>query len=147
MRNNTFLGISNTCGGSKDLTAFREQQHDNTINDVDETRMGNKRKVWESSVSSLKSKKVKGTHLTNSGTYYDASLSLGSSEKNCSFKACSIGVSNDNFVLESLSGIHLSHDIEKYHGIRVMLMNIADDIKRTHLTKVCKSFQIVFLQG
>ncbi|OMO68248.1 hypothetical protein CCACVL1_20008 [Corchorus capsularis] len=115
---------------------------------------GAKRKVWEASLSSLKTKKVKGTHQFNSHNN-------GYSDRNGSrFDGCSI--STDKSFLEATTGVSFSNNCigneaqearppmtpealattelqSNTKCFRIMLMNIADDTKKKHLTKVIEN--------
>lgn len=121
---------------------------------------GAKRRVWEASLSSLKSKKVKGTHLVGCQTEpnldvdsesdgYDSCRQrcplditknkslfgcppidpLASSRKEKNAQSCGLG----NLPSEALIRGDFSSQRQCF---KVMLMNIADDTKKAHLTKV-----------
>ncbi|KAK9289461.1 hypothetical protein L1049_007616 [Liquidambar formosana] len=122
---------------------------------------GVKRRVWEASVSSLKSKKVKGCHLIDCQLDSDWDFVPESDGRNDScFDECSLGTSRNKSLVEVTPRDYLtSTDIEKNveecrpvttmlkdqiseepvskgDCFRIMLMNIADDTKKTHLTKI-----------
>ena len=126
---------------------------------------GVKRKVWEASSSSLKSKKVKGTHQIDShrnGCQLDSNWHIipDSDRNNSRLDGCSF-VSTDKSLGEVTPGVSLVNNCkgnEAQEGrpscmtpealttkelqsnrecFRIMLMNIADDTKKTHLIKVC----------
>ncbi|KAK7852080.1 pax-interacting protein 1 [Quercus suber] len=121
---------------------------------------GAKRRVWEASLSSLKSKKIKGSHSID--CQLDSCPKALESDGNLS---CFHGYSLDNSRNKSLLGVtptasvrqsrcleksaeeHKSVNIfpegpaskelqSKGECFRIMLMNIADDAKKTCLTKV-----------
>ncbi|OMO86140.1 hypothetical protein COLO4_21290 [Corchorus olitorius] len=124
-----------------------------------------KRKVWEASLSSLKSKKVKGIHQIDSyqnGCQLDSNWHIiPDSDRNGSrFDGCSI--STDKSFLEATTGISLTNNCigneaqearpsmtpealptEELQSnskcFRIMLMNIADDTKKKHLKKVIEN--------
>ncbi|CAI9099758.1 OLC1v1036622C1 [Oldenlandia corymbosa var. corymbosa] len=115
---------------------------------------GTKKRIWESSLTSLNSKRVKGSHIIESQSDIRNSLSRGDERKCCSssssllenkslvdetslkagyldeyYKECAAG----NFTSENLDGFKVpSTDM----CFRVMLMNIADDRKKAVLTKI-----------
>lgn len=127
---------------------------------------GTKRRVWEASVSSLKSKKVKGAHSLGSSDT-DSFWSLGSkSYKNDTCHECSMGTSKDK-LLPGVAPECLSNGTDgvkdtgncttvyclpevtagteiclRRECFSIMLMNIADDNKKVHLTKVHLVFTI-----
>ncbi|CBI30067.3 unnamed protein product, partial [Vitis vinifera] len=131
----------------RDLVPFEEVDCNNMTNDVRLTGVGTdveancscsahgaKKRVWEASLSSLKSKKVKGSHQI--GCQLDSNWDIVSGNgkiDNVCFVGCSLGTTRN----ESLS--ELSFELqEKGEGFRIMLMNIADDTKKAHLTKIIK---------
>ncbi|KAL3585273.1 hypothetical protein D5086_012140 [Populus alba] len=124
---------------------------------------GTKRRAWEASLSSLKTKKVKGSHQTD----YESDSGCGSDSErfttNPCFRGCSLGISKNNSfgkatsmdpltrncmennVKEDKSSNRTSEVLvskefqSKGECFRIMLMNIADDDKKTHLTKVIET--------
>lgn len=137
---------------------------DNIIVDTDDQccsfyTQGGKR-AWEASLSSLKSKKVKGSHRIEREPESILGLDSESDGANPSVHGCSVGISKLSSHLEATAGDPLTINYVKNntkegmpttvesgalvsnglkpHGdsFRVMLMNIADDTKKTHLTKV-----------
>ncbi|XVE95859.1 hypothetical protein REPUB_Repub02eG0170400 [Reevesia pubescens] len=128
---------------------------------------GSKRKVWEASLSSLKTKKVKGTHQMDShqnGCQLDPDWHIiPDSDRNDSrLDGCSF-VSTDKSLVEVMPEVSLVSNCmgnEAQEGrpsrmteealnakelqpnrecFRIMLMNIADDTKKTHLLKVIEN--------
>ena len=128
---------------------------------------GAKRRIWEASLSSLKSKKVKGSHQI--GCQLDCNWDIVSGNGKID-DACFVGCSLDTTRNESLAEVSpsdilgssyvkknvedcrpLSKDQpsielqERRKGFRIMLMNIADDTKKAHLTKVFGLFTLFLL--
>ncbi|KAG7961993.1 hypothetical protein I3843_09G043200 [Carya illinoinensis] len=121
---------------------------------------GSKRRVWEASLSSLKSKKVKGSHSIDCQVGSNCGLALGGDENESCFQGCSLDTSRDKYLTRATHSAPLSSScvekiVEEHQLVnvmqevsvskdfkskgecfRIMLMNIADDAKRTHLTKV-----------
>ncbi|KAG6694331.1 uncharacterized protein LOC122276049 isoform X3 [Carya illinoinensis] len=121
---------------------------------------GSKRRVWEASLSSLKSKKVKGSHSIDCQVGSNCGLALGGDENESCFQGCSLDTSRDKYLTRAthsaplssscvekiveehqlvnvMQEVSVSEDFKsKGECFRIMLMNIADDAKRTHLTKV-----------
>lgn len=113
-----------------------------------------KRKVWKSSTSSLKSKKVKGSHLgscQSESNFTDGSVFC--------LQGCSFVSSKDNSLVAAPSrdwasgykekiaeecrpvNVTLETSVRKEFQsqrecFNIMLMNIADDAKKANLTKV-----------
>ena len=128
---------------------------------------GAKKRVWEASLSSLKSKKVKGSHQI--GCQLDSNWDIVSGNgkiDNVCFVGCSLGTTRNESLSEvlprdilsssyveknvedcgPLSKDQLSFELqEKGEGFRIMLMNIADDTKKAHLTKVFSLFTLFLL--
>ncbi|MCL7026054.1 hypothetical protein MKW94_003847 [Papaver nudicaule] len=116
---------------------------------------GVKRRAWEASLSSLKSKKVKGGHC-DCHVDITCDLSLECDRANNSGSTGSSGGKSCSAILKSLPLIHscqLSHAAESRSGNiltdedcgnklstgechRIMLMDIADDVKKSFLTKI-----------
>lgn len=120
------------------------------------------KRVWEASLSSLKSKRVKGSHQTDCETESIMGLDSGSGSERTDpcFNKCPLGISKScSFVGVTSTNPLTSHCMEdnakegrtinmasealgskelpsKRESIRIMLMNIADDAKKMHLTKV-----------
>ncbi|WCJ33392.1 N-acetyltransferases N-acetyltransferases [Euphorbia peplus] len=117
-----------------------------------------KKRAWEASLSSLKSKKVKGSHQIECQT--ESVLGLGSDKRGPCFHGCSLGMSKCSSFMEATargplttnsvknnakdsksttmeSGALVSNEPQPQgERVRIMLMNIADDTKKAHLTKV-----------
>lgn len=110
-----------------------------------------KRRVWEASWSSLKSKKVKGSHDIdfNLGSDWDH-ISENTEENDGVLGDCCVGVSKDwsslevtrlhdpPHLAEKREGTFIFTDEMPPRGIQpvIMLMNIADNSKKTCLVKV-----------
>ncbi|EEF32294.1 hypothetical protein RCOM_0255070 [Ricinus communis] len=116
-----------------------------------------RRRVWEASLSSLKSKKVKGSHQIDCTEY------SGSDRMESCFNECSLAISKGNSFLEVSDtdpltsncmennakegrSINMGSEAIVSRGlqsmgdnIQIMLMNIADEAKKIHLTKVIES--------
>lgn len=125
------------------------------INNCSCSSQGTKRKSWDSweaTLSSLKTKKVKGNHHIDCQIDSDYMVSDGG--RNCScFNGCSFGISSGKSLEEVTPGISLIDErvpismmpplyeehAPKRECVRVMLMNIADDTKKAHLTKVIEN--------
>ncbi|XP_010273312.1 PREDICTED: uncharacterized protein LOC104608888 isoform X2 [Nelumbo nucifera] len=125
------------------------------------SRQGAKKRVWEASLSSLKSKKVKGGH--HIGCHLDSNWELVSENgrgNDSSVGGYSLGTSVDKTLVEvnhkdALNCSSLASHVEesplhimpneyntsekhqsKGECHRIMLMNIADEVKKMHLTKI-----------
>lgn len=151
LRNNSDLNKTTIDLGLKK----NERDADETYCSCSTQRVVNKR-VWEASLSSLKSKKVKGGHDIDCNLASSWNLIRENSEiKDARFDDCSYGISKDWSSLEVTSKDQLrlcgpaSHaeDNRQVHlkstdelTLRgkplIMLMNIADDSKKECLTKV-----------
>ncbi|KAG8646596.1 hypothetical protein MANES_09G016500v8 [Manihot esculenta] len=123
------------------------------------------KRVWEASLSSLKSKRVKGSHQTDCETESIMALDSGSGSERTDpcFNKCPLGISKScSFIGVTSTNPLTSHCMEdnakkgrtinmasealgskelpsKRESIRIMLMNIADDAKKMHLTKVIET--------
>ena len=121
---------------------------------------GAKKRVWEASLSSLKSKKIKGSHSID----YQLDSNFGIALESDGNLSCSDGFSLDTSRNKSLLGVTpwaslscscLEKSAEEHRSVnvmpkgpaskelqsngecfRILLMNIADDAKKTCLTKV-----------
>lgn len=123
-----------------------------------------KRRVWESSLSSLKSKKVKGSHLVGcqSGSNWDI-VCESDGYYSCCQRCTPESSKNDKLVglppkntLTSSSAQKIAQGCgagnitsetpirKEFHSQRqcykIMLMNIANDTKKAHLTKVYRVY-------
>ncbi|KAJ6380856.1 hypothetical protein OIU77_029703 [Salix suchowensis] len=124
---------------------------------------GTKRRAWETSLSSLKTKKVKGSHQTD----YESDSGCGSDSERFTtdpcFRGCSLGISKNNSFgkatsmdpltrncmenkakedksINRTSEVLVSKEFQsKGECFKIMLMNIADNDKKTHLTKVIEA--------
>ncbi|KAI3787061.1 hypothetical protein L1987_41245 [Smallanthus sonchifolius] len=124
----------------------------NTGNSVDEIRTktdgdakhcscsssGAKKRTWDASHTSLKSKKVKGGHLivcqSDSGCVSRINKSNG-----CCMDVSPITISRDKNLADfapSLGGPVSMDDTQKTNCYRIMLMKIVDDAKKSNLTKI-----------
>lgn len=117
---------------------------------------GAKRRFWEASLSSLKSKKVKGSHhvdcqldatsgLVSEG---DEALVISGSKSLVEVtpsdpltSSCIKNSAKDEAVCTS-AGLISKELLSNGECFRIMLMNIADDSKKMHLTKVYLLFLI-----
>ncbi|KAF9595077.1 hypothetical protein IFM89_036966 [Coptis chinensis] len=105
-------GSSPRCGSvedSKELDSFNVMDSDNLVTEIGAKMDSSgkhctcsvqsaKRKTWETSCSSIKSKKVKGGHQIDYSTCY---LNSEQDEgKNSCYKACSMSTSKDNYCME-----------------------------------------------
>ncbi|XP_038697506.1 uncharacterized protein LOC119995167 isoform X1 [Tripterygium wilfordii] len=99
-----------------------------------------KRKVWEASLSSLKSKKVKGSHLLDCSSESAWGLIPESDCTAPCFNGCSWEMVNNSIEgkpFEMTSKALVGKEVcSNGEYLKVMLMNIADDTKKTSLTKV-----------
>lgn len=119
-----------------------------------------KRRIWEATLSSLKSKKVKGAHSTDCQIRSDRSLTTENMGKECCMAEYSLGIPRDHQLAETIfenpltstdaekclrncvaltrpsEALHTNELQSKGGCFKIMLMNIADDSKKTHLTKV-----------
>lgn len=116
-------------------------------------RLGAKR-VWEASLSSLKSKKVKGSHLVGcqlvsesgeDGSSYRTCLLAASENKSLAGLPCKDPPTNsyDENIVESCAQGNIPSEVsvrKEFHPpgecYKIMLMNIADDTKKAALIKV-----------
>ncbi|KAI3867878.1 hypothetical protein MKW92_046551 [Papaver armeniacum] len=115
---------------------------------------GVKRRAWEASLSSLKSKKVKGGHCSDCHVDFTCDLSLecdranisgslgSSGDKSCSLKtlpmlnSCQVIHDAESRLANILIDEGRGHELLTGECHRVMLMNIADDVKKSFLTKI-----------
>lgn len=110
-----------------------------------------KRRVWDASHTSLNSKKVKGGHLSSCeldsrDCLMDGSFLASSRNKSLPNVANEGPLSHtylegnrddngiNNFALQNHSK---EESLSRQKQYKIMLMNIADDAKQSHLTKVC----------
>ncbi|KAM6592525.1 hypothetical protein CsatA_000228 [Cannabis sativa] len=117
------------------------------------------KRIWEASLSSLKSKKVKGSHPVGCHLSSSSDLALGSSRNDCSYQTCPLAASKGKSLDEppsnystcgrkediaegSTMGKTISEAcvVKEVHpnreGYKIILMNIADDSKKAQLGKV-----------
>lgn len=135
---------------------------DAAVNHHSCSAQGVKRRVWEASLSSLKSKRVKGIQLIECN-----------SDSNDRNEACSDGCSLATSISkslrkvtpkDSLASTYMEKNAEESRLVtimstgqvcedmqlkgdcfRIMLMNIADDTKKTLLTEVCPVYLLCWL--
>ncbi|KDP26207.1 hypothetical protein JCGZ_22453 [Jatropha curcas] len=123
---------------------------------------GTKKRAWEASLSSLMSKKVKGSHQTDCGTDSVVGIDSESDRIDCCINRCSLGISKSNlFVgvtpevpftgncmennakesrsINMASEAIISKELQSKGETRIMLMNIANGNKKLHLTKVIET--------
>ncbi|KAJ8562766.1 hypothetical protein K7X08_031218 [Anisodus acutangulus] len=115
---------------------------------------GSKKRTWETSYTSVKSKKIKGGHQTDCHLHAkDTSLEsvTGNSFSAVSKSKCQVDITpNDHLTshfleknAEEATAVNLTYEGHSSRGIssrgtnfRIMLMNIADDSKKANLTKI-----------
>lgn len=121
---------------------------------------GAKRRVWEASLSSLKSKKVKGSHLVGRQADCNWDVASESDEYDSCRKKCTLDTSKNNYLVglppidpltssregKTAQGCGLGNMTSEAsimkdfysqsHCFKIMLMNIDDDTKKALLTKV-----------
>ncbi|KAF3660388.1 Peptide chain release factor 2 isoform 1 [Capsicum annuum] len=133
---------------------FNESESQALLKKCSCSASGSKKRTWETSSTSVKSKKIKGGHQTHCDLHAK-DTSLESVTRN-SFSAvskskCPVGITpNDHltsqFVEKNAEGattVNLTYEEHTSRGIfsrgtnfRIMLMNIADDRKKANLTKI-----------
>ncbi|CAA3011239.1 microcephalin isoform X1 [Olea europaea subsp. europaea] len=113
------------------------------------SELGTKKRLWEASYTSLKSKKVKGAHVIDCQLGSDDSVPGRDGRNDCcfnnnSYPAISGGkFSNDIFpnkdgkackvTIEDCGALEVPSSVLSF---RIILMNIADDNKKSNLTKI-----------
>ncbi|RWW62097.1 hypothetical protein BHE74_00030794, partial [Ensete ventricosum] len=104
-----------------------------------------KRPIWEASLSSLKSKRVRGAHLIGCCQNLNQSLSCDNCFLQSSRHKDTANLLPDHSTTPSCFGIHdagqrsgdlSDHLVSKENCPRIMFMDIADDVKKTWLTKI-----------
>ncbi|XP_028057198.1 uncharacterized protein LOC114261186 isoform X5 [Camellia sinensis] len=124
---------------------------------------GEKKRVWEASYTSLKSKKVKGCHQVDCQLDSRDFVPESDGTNDSSFHGCSSGISKNKSLVDvtprdPLSSTYLEktneecqpvniisedHDsmelLAKGESFRIMLMNIADNAKKSSLTKIIEN--------
>ncbi|KAF5938181.1 hypothetical protein HYC85_025687 [Camellia sinensis] len=125
--------------------------------------LGEKKRVWEASYTSLKSKKVKGCHQVDCQLDSRDFVPESDGTNDSSFHGCSSGISKNKSLVDvtprdPLSSTYLEktneecqpvniisedHDsnelLAKEESFRIMLMNIADNAKKSSLTKIIEN--------
>ncbi|XP_010056526.2 uncharacterized protein LOC104444532 isoform X2 [Eucalyptus grandis] len=116
---------------------------------------GKKRIVWEATLSSLKSKKVKGSQQADCQLCCDGNPVLESERNDSHSEGCLSGFPRNNFLGEAIPSNREEKNAKKWTSLdtastappqnevhsgeacfRIMLMDIAEDTKKAHLTKV-----------
>ncbi|KAJ6812417.1 uncharacterized protein M6B38_149805 [Iris pallida] len=110
-----------------------------------------KRRVWEASLSSLKSKRVRGSHHIDGCQDIGQDLASVQVRGLNAFDDCSLGNSGHKSLVEVLrddpvdvnswrahTASKLDNVVPESNGPRIMFMNIADDAKKECLTKIVK---------
>ncbi|URD93148.1 BRCA1 C Terminus (BRCT) domain [Musa troglodytarum] len=104
-----------------------------------------KRPIWEASLSSLKSKRVRGAHLIGCCQNSNQSLACDNCFLQSSRHTDMANVLPDHSNSPSCFGIHdagrrsgdlSDHLVSEENCPRIMFMDIADDVKKTWLTKI-----------
>ncbi|MFS7943343.1 putative transcription regulator GNAT family [Helianthus anomalus] len=125
---------------SEDLVCLYSQEGVNTGNAVDERRCscsssGAKKRTWEASHTSLKSKKVKGGHLIVCQS--DSGCVSKSNERCMGLSPITVSMNKGLADITPTLGGPLSNDnTQKTSCYNIMLMNIVDDAKISNLTKI-----------
>ncbi|GKV41644.1 hypothetical protein SLEP1_g49147 [Rubroshorea leprosula] len=138
-----------------------QRRADTAVNLCSCSSQGAKRKMWEASLSSLKTKRVKGSHNIDYQT--DSDYLVSESYRNCCFNECSLSISTDKSPMKVTPGISLiKNSMENNskesgpvsvasqapicdelqankNSFRIMLMDIADDAKKARLVEVIES--------
>ncbi|CAI9765645.1 unnamed protein product [Fraxinus pennsylvanica] len=150
------VGHHSTCNGSGLIKSGSEVG----LEQCSCSELGTKKRLWEASYTSLKSKKVKGAHVIDCQLGSDDSISGRDGRNDCcfnnnSYSAISRGkfstdvflnnISTNSCFEENKDGKACNVTIEdcgalevpfSVHSFRIMLMNIADDNKKSNLTKI-----------
>ncbi|KAI3968257.1 hypothetical protein MKX01_018560 [Papaver californicum] len=169
--NNKFIGSSRRSGSVEDcenstsLNGVESNREINLVRLADNSDkktcscsgQGVKRRAWEASLSSLKSKKVKGGHCNDCHVDFTCDLSLECDLANISVslgfsgdKSCSEVILKNLPMINSCQVIHAAesrlanilvdedrgHELSTGECHKIMLMNIADDVKKVFLTKI-----------
>lgn len=111
------------------------------------SRLSGKRLVWEASVSSLKSKRVKGSHVLddsfssdqNGEPLHDEGNYACLSEHSLAALGCQLSKETPNPVTHSQGESLAREDVDRGFKVncpRIMFMNIADDDKKLKLRKI-----------
>ncbi|XP_028766656.1 uncharacterized protein LOC114724467 isoform X2 [Neltuma alba] len=142
------------------VAGLANDEVDAEMKDCSNSTKGAKR-TWEASLSSLKSKRVKGCHLVDDRSESSWGFVSEVDRTNSCFVGCSWGVLSgkssaelpygDSLIVqeknsEKLKGDYLdleaqvnNEQLSTKQCFRIMLMNIADDAKKMHLTKVIEA--------
>lgn len=143
------------CNNTADKSELRKSGEDVVVKTCSCSAQGAKKRIWEASLTSLNSKKVKGGHTIDCQSDPWGSSS-SAEERNCCSNAGSFLYGNKllvdgdaftNGCLEkNYEECRAVNEISEDHGsckllltdrcFRIMLMNIADDKKKSGLTKV-----------
>ncbi|KAL7225344.1 hypothetical protein ACSBR1_020676 [Camellia fascicularis] len=163
--------------GEQGLVHFESMDCSNMANDLGVTliredadakhcscsSLGEKKRVWEASYTSLKSKKVKGCHQVDCQLDSRDFVPESDGTNDSSFRGCFAGISKNKSLVDvtprdPLSSTYLEktneecqpvnimsedHDsmelLAKGEHFRIMLMNIADNAKKLSLTKIIEN--------
>ncbi|KAL3339189.1 hypothetical protein AABB24_028030 [Solanum stoloniferum] len=133
---------------------FNEMESQTLLKKCTCSASGSKKRTWETSHSSAKSKKIKGGHQTDCDLHSkDINLESvsGNSFSAISKSKCQVGITpKDHLTSHFLeknaveaTAVNLTYEGHSSRGIssrgtnfRIMLMNIADDSKKANLTKI-----------
>ncbi|KAK1408494.1 hypothetical protein QVD17_40324 [Tagetes erecta] len=136
---------------SQDLVCLYSRECINTGNNVDEMKTktavdakhcscsssGTKKRTWEASHTSLKSKKVKGGHLI--ACQSDSGCVSRNNKSNGCMDVSPITISRDKDsadVIPTVGGPPSVNNTQKTNSYKIMLMNIVDEAKISNLTKI-----------
>ncbi|XP_059290728.1 uncharacterized protein LOC132044256 [Lycium ferocissimum] len=135
---------------------FKESESQAFLKRCSCSASGSKKRTWETSYTSVQSKKIKGGHQTDCGLHAnDTSLEsvMGNSSSAVSKSKCQVDVTPNNSLTshflgknaEEATAVNLTNEGHCSQGIssrgtsfRIMLMNIADDSKKANLTKIIR---------
>ncbi|XP_071688258.1 uncharacterized protein [Rutidosis leptorrhynchoides] len=132
------LNNNHTLDGCQDLVCLDSVECMNTeksdANICSCSSLGARKRTWEASKTSLKSKKVKGGHLI---VCQSDNGCLSTSNKT---SQCSKDEHLENFTPTVGAPLSVSYDdnAQERNCYRIMLMNIADDAKKSNLTRIIK---------
>ncbi|PWA44870.1 Acyl-CoA N-acyltransferase [Artemisia annua] len=102
---------------------------------------GGKKRTWEASKTSLKSKKVKGSHMIACQSDSGCASRINKTD-DCYMDVSPINLSKDEnstYFTPAFGGPLSNNHVDKtqeINGYKIMLMNIADDAKKSNLTKI-----------
>ncbi|XP_060184352.1 uncharacterized protein LOC132614027 [Lycium barbarum] len=134
--------------------AFKESESQAFLKRCSCSASGSKKRTWETSCTSVKSKKIKGGHQTDCRLHAnDTSLESVMRNSSCavSKSKCQVDITPNNSLTshflgknaEEATAVNLTNEGHCSKGIssrgtnfRIMLMNIADDSKKANLNKI-----------